>query len=320
MKKNFLFILSSVVLYHAHVFAAPNSPSVQTPVIPAIQTEEKFQVPLLINNTTQENIQKIENSVSQEVREQALTSKSLATGSPQTLSSSEMKQQDDKPFLDKKRFLKENKNEPSLWQGASLVVGFISLIGILAFILTRFHKKGGFKKVKNDKAMNIISTLSISPKRQVMLLQIRDKEIVISNTETGINFISDMGNTVVNRELAIEKKPFQISNFIKSIPASEQKNPNNETEDKNSFHEKKSDILMKALKRIENNQTVPEKNNNKEENVPETNEANGKFPKYFSSIFENESKKEIKKKEEPDSVENVTNLIREKLRSMKPLN
>ena len=312
--KNILFLIFFLISYSTYSFAEDNSP-----IIPAIQTynkpDDKFQVPLLINNGTQDSTQKIETVVSQEAKEQSLISKKSMT--PIAAENDA----DFKLFLDKKNFLKDNKKEPSLWQGASLVVGFISLLGILAFMMTKIHRKGLFKKPKNESAMNIISTLSINPKRQVMLLQIRDKEIVISNTETGISFIADIGNSGIAKDTPIEKKPFQISNFIKSLPnyeAAKEKQPP-EVENKSFINDKKSDILMKALKRIEK-EPETEKAPKNDENKPNNNDGSGKFPKYFSNIFENEAKKEVKKKEEPDSVENVTNLIREKLRSMKPLN
>jgi flagellar biogenesis protein FliO len=223
-------------------------------------------------------------------------------------------------FANTKKFLKENKEDQSLWKGASIVVGFIALIGLLALFMAKMSRKGVFKKTKKDNALNIISTLSINPKRQVMILQVRDKEIVISNTESGINFITDIGNHTSYKETVIEKKPFQIENYIKSIPSGISKIEEEVISTKKANHttDKKSDLLLKALKRMEK-EPAPEKPSSTEEKQ-ELTDMNGKFPKYFSNIFENESKKEIKKKDDQDSVENVTNLIREKLRSMKPLN
>jgi flagellar biogenesis protein FliO len=228
-----------------------------------------------------------------------------------------------KAFQEKKNYLQENKSTPSLWQGASLVFAFISLIGIISYFITRFHKNGVFNKNKQTAIMNILSTLSISPKRQIMLLQVRDKEIVICNTESGIHFISDLGSQTLIKESVIEKKPFQIANYIKPatpIANEEAQIHKNKEAEVHSINEKKSDILLKALKRLEKESPKETHENKPEEVRNELSEANAKFPKYFSNIFETEAKKEIKKKEDSDSVENVTSLIREKLRSMKPLN
>ncbi len=224
-----------------------------------------------------------------------------------------------KAFLEKKDFLKDNKRkETSLWQSASLVVAFISMLGALAFIMQKINKKSFFKKQKIENVMNIISTISISPKRQIMLLQIRDKEIVISNTESGINFISDIQNRALQKESIEEKRPLKLSNFMNNFEKKIEVNENKLTENKLIENNKKSDILMKAIKKIEKEKK--EEVNKKEEKLLENNSNSAIFPKYISNIFENESKKEVKKKDDNDSVESVTNLIREKLRSMKPLN
>ena len=323
------------------------------------KTDENFQLPLKINNNTEVSIDKIEASLSQEVKNQKNQTKSEKNETSSEITSKIQEssinpsiennrnnispstiilnnklidnlkpksnlnndiniknaEQENKFFLDKKNFLKDFKNEPSLWQGASIVVAFISVIGILALFLRRIGKKGLFKKSKTENCMQIISSLSISPKRQIMLVQIKDMEFAISNTESGISFLSEINSSHQQREIHTEKKPYQISSYS-TTPEDKiiDKNPL-EKANKTLIDNKKSDILMKALKRMEK---VPEpvKVENKK---ADTLEASPSFPKYYSTIFENESKKEIVKKEDQESVENVTNLIREKLRSMKPL-
>jgi hypothetical protein len=175
--------------------------------------------------------------------------------------------------------------------------------------------------------MEVVSTLSISPKRQVIILRIRDQEIAVSNTENGITFLTEIGSSSSSsssggginekRALQISEKYFLPSQEKKIIEKIEQKKENSASE-KNS--EKKSDILLKALKSINANSLNHKKN--KQLDIDDKVELKSEpFPKYLASQFENEAKKEVRKKEEDvDSVENVTNLIREKLRSMKPLN
>ncbi|MES2616044.1 MAG: flagellar biosynthetic protein FliO, partial [Bdellovibrionota bacterium] len=246
MKKIKYIVALFFVCYNTYSLAESEY-SVVMPLQQYTTDENKIQIPLTINNNPQENNQKIETTLSQEIKEQALVSKKEVTPTDREINA------DFKAFVDKKNYLKENKDEPSLWQGASLVVGFISFIGIIAFILAKIGKRGFFKTVKEDKEINIISTLSISPKRQIMLVQVRDKEIVITNTESGICFLAEAGSRVEAKETAMEKKQFQIENFIKSLPTQEaiKAKQEPEVENKSIINEKKSDILMKALKRME---------------------------------------------------------------------
>ncbi len=217
----------------------------------------------------------------------------------------------------------EAQGRPSeLWKVFLISTIFVSIIGFLGYLLTKFRKRGMFSISKSEKMMDIISTLSISPKRQVMILRIRDQEIVVSNTETGINFLTEISGGYSNKNLQ-EKKQLQISD--KFLMPKNEKSILDKVEHQNSSSEKnvekKSDILLKALKSINSNNLNQKKNNNSEQNLSSTQNKSEGFPKYLANQFENESKKEIKKKEDDgDSVENVTNLIREKLRSMKPLN
>ncbi len=121
------------------------------------------------------------------------------------------------------------------------------------------------------------------------------------------------------KENMSERKPLQIP----SIPSKKEESQSDKSAfdvpPSNIINEKKSEILMKAIRKMEKT-TFPEKEVNPKSDTNESTETNSKFPKYFSNAFETEARKDIKKKEETDNVENVTNLIREKLRSMKPLN
>jgi flagellar biogenesis protein FliO len=158
-----------------------------------------------------------------------------------------------------------------------------------------------------------------------MVLKIKDKEIVIANTEHGISLLTQLescGKPEVFDANSAQKKSMQIfeptqSKESKEIPI---KNLSEIDPKQNlSFKEKKSDILIQALKKMEKNSSI-ELNEEARNNEQSTPESSARFPKYFSNAFELESNKDIKKKDETDSIENVTSLIREKLRSMKPLN
>lgn len=331
IKRNYFYIIL-MLIFNTYSYSEENS-SILNPIQRNESAQNYVQIPFAVNNTLSVPSQDADSELSQGLKDKLKTTEDKPKSSEdKPLSEPSKSDEEFKDFLNKKTFLKDNKKDPSLWQGATLVVGFLSLLGVLAFVFTKFRSKGLFKNAKPENAMNIISTLSITPKRQVMLLQIRDKEIVISNTESGINYLADLGFSHHSASVSMEKKPAQIANFINSIPISEtsisKTRLDNEEEKSISnvlkkpiLNEKKSDILMKALKRMETDKGLNSPNISKsEENKINDNESNGKFPKYFSNLFEAESKKEIRKKEDQDSVENVTNLIREKLKSMKALN
>ena len=176
--------------------------------------ENAIQVPYATKNSALENSAReiSEQKFPDEVKDQTMISKKI---NKELFPASD---QEVKSFLEKKNYLKENKKETSLWQGATLVVAFLSFLGSLAYILTRLTKRRIFKNSKVEQAMNIISTLTISPKREIMLIQIRDKEIVLSNTESGIQYLSEISNTIEEKEIIREKKSFPIANLIKKLP------------------------------------------------------------------------------------------------------
>ncbi|WP_338636615.1 flagellar biosynthetic protein FliO [Spirobacillus cienkowskii] len=218
------------------------------------------------------------------------------------------------------------RSDSEIWKVILLSLIFIGFLFLFGFFLIRFKKQGLFSLNKSEKTMEVVSTLSISPKRQVIILRIRDQEIAVSNTENGITFLTEIGSSSSSsaggginekRALQISEKYFLPSQEKKIIEKIEQKKENSTNE---KSLEKKSDILLKALKSINANSLNQKKN--KQLDIDDKVELKSEpFPKYLASQFENEAKKEVRKKEEEvDSVENVTNLIREKLRSMKPLN
>jgi flagellar biogenesis protein FliO len=198
------------------------------------------------------------------------------------------------------------------------VVGFLTLIGMGGYILVRIKRRGILNTLP-EKSLFISSSISLSPKRQILVLQVNNREILIANTEAGIQFLSDLGSTsgiatagsIKNLNTTLEQRPSQIASALKTnIVSSAAISTIEQTKGEGEEHlHKKSDILLKALKKLNHNQ----------DDAPKADETHkSAFPKY---AFEQESKKEIKKDEDSsESVESVTNLIREKLRSMKPLN
>lgn len=144
--------------------------------------------------------------------------------------------------------------------------------------------------------MEIVSTLSLSPKRQIIILKIRDQEIVLSSTESGINFITEVSGLNSHSKPLLDKRQ---SHIIDKLPLQRQdrmisdklegKNDSN-TYSQEKISEKKSDILLKALKSINSN-SLNQKTNKDSDEAPLTQNKVDNFPKYLANQFENESKK-----------------------------
>lgn len=191
--------------------------------------------------------------------------------------------------------------EPSLWRSGALMVGFFASLGAAGFFMLRMRRRGFFKAQKAQNPLELISSLALTPKRQIILLNIRNKEIVIANTEFGVQFLTDAGSvTATERPLP----PVQIA---------EKPSP-------------KTDILMRALKKIEKSAARSEKpapalasEAPQPLELDKMDAKSGTFPKYVSQMFDSESKRSLEQGPPEDNVENVTHLIREKLRSMKSL-
>lgn len=212
-----------------------------------------------------------------------------------------------------------------LWKFFTIIVGCGAFLGFALIMINKFKRKGAFGLSRSEKIMDVVSSMSLSPKRQIIIIKIRDQEIVVSSTENGINFLTEINGLNYSSKGVIEKKPNLISDKVafsrtdRSI--TELLEDKTEQKKKDSLEEKKSDILLKALKSLNSNMTPSKKRDQDHKDNEKKSASSASFPKYLANNFEVESKKEVRKKEEDmDSVENVTNLIREKLRSMKPLN
>jgi flagellar biogenesis protein FliO len=190
----------------------------------------------------------------------------------------------------------------------SFLSSFLVLILlIISFLILKLKKREGRYLSKQEKIMTIVSSLFISPKRQVLILKIRNQEIVVSNTENGISFLTE-----INRNEFFDKKcVVQEDRLIQNEKAQIQKIEENKV--KEHVKKEKSENFLNSIKKV-NLESF-----NKKEKKYEKNEL---FSKYITDKFEKESKKNLNysEKDDNDGIESVTNLIREKLKSMKPLN
>lgn len=257
---------------------------------------------------------------------------------------------------------KQTVEEPSLWQGGVLVGCMLFGLAGLGFVLVRLKNKGALPLQSREKHMQISSTLALSPKRQVLLVRIRDQEFALASTEHGIQFLSEVGaqnsnqNTTQNsgqnnsNQIPSGSKMSQVQDQIpprlmrRTEPQVEQKT---EAQSAPEPKEKvKSDMLKNALSRFKDSEIKREKNEAPEKS-PSSLAANKRnsdatatqstlkstranFPKYLANTFAQESERVTAPKgnlnlnqnqhHNPDEdVESVTNMIRAKLKEMKPL-
>jgi flagellar biogenesis protein FliO len=234
----------------------------------------------------------------------------------------------------------------SLWNSISIICLFTAGLGISAYFIARLKGKKGFGIEKIEKQMQVLSAMPISPKRQILLVKIKDREIALASTESGIQFLLDVSSKAhvtenfQRREIA-EERP-------KSIPAFSQGETQRVAE-RAPDPKPKSDIIRDALKKIRTTgetkqetetvtaapkikqkpQQAPEEQfdegnpseheGERQKNAraaPAMQQSRGAFPKYLANAFESEQKRDLTRPQPEDSVESVTNMIREKLKSM----
>lgn len=161
-------------------------------------------------------------------------------------------------------------------------ITFCLLVSLCGYLLFKFKKSGKFLISNDTQKMKISQTLSLGPKRHLILLTLGDKEIVLGNHENGMSFLFD-------------NSPAPQPQIITT---------------------RKSDIetAQEPLLSIADNA----KNTPIGTMVPE---QKSKFPKYLAQSFEKEKSKVDEKHDQMnDNVENITNMIRQKLRDMKKPN
>ncbi len=249
---------------------------------------------------------------------------------------------------------KQSAEEPSLWQGGILVGCMLFGLAGLGFVLVRLKNKGALPLQSREKHMQISSTLSLSPKRQVLLVRIRDQEFALASTEHGIQFLSEVGAQNSNQN-TVQNNSYQVPSGSKMAQVQEQIPPRlmrraepqveQKTEAQSSPEPKekvKSDMLKNALSRFKDSEVKREKNEapekspsslaankrNSEANVTQSTlkSTRANFPKYLANTFAQESERVTAPKSNQNTnqnpeedVESVTNMIRAKLKEMKPL-
>ncbi len=221
----------------------------------------------------------------------------------------------------------------------SLAVVVLSLAGLAVFglSLVRYRNRQIQNPAKSEKPMQIINTLPLSPKRQLIMVRIRDQEIVLASTEQGISMLTEVGNSPQRAQaypmLSETRRPRERSNEIVQDARDSMTRlmPAQETEERIIAESKssKSDMLLKALNGIKEKKSTrkapaEETVSSEPKDLESARGSKAAFPKYLANAFQQEAKRELGKQRdastttEDDSVENVSRMIREKLKTMQP--
>lgn len=232
---------------------------------------------------------------------------------------------------------------------AFLVLG-MAATGILVIKLKHGRRLSGGKL---EKQMQVISTLPLSPKRQLLLVKIKDKEIALASTESGITLLTEIESRTQNlRQLTDDtegedtKRKKVQQRVIREEPSKMIAASAEDSLDDSAMA--RSEMLMGALKNLreksmknrplqtaepieaentgesrsataqvkqEAKHTFPQTTGKAQPTMRQTRAA---FPKYLANAFEKEASRPSTQTAS-DEAGNVTNLIRERLKDLRPL-
>lgn len=237
--------------------------------------------------------------------------------------------------------------------GGFLILG-LAAVGVM---MVRLRQGKAFGLNKSEKQMQLVSTLALSPKRQIILVRIRDKEVALASTEQGITLLTEMQSQNKNSSAMLddggneEPRRRKVQQRIaqeepaKMIASSASESVGQETAIA------RSEMLMGALKNLreknlrgkgssgssENSSSAPLRSSDSESSEkkiletvsesrskgdPTLKQTRAAFPKYLANAFEQESKRTISTNSNlsgSDEAGNVTNMIRERLKDLRPL-
>lgn len=217
---------------------------------------------------------------------------------------------------------------PNLTEHALLAFGAVIGLGIFGVTLVRLKKRGALGFGKSDRAqMEIISQMTLSPKRKIILVRIRDQEIALASTEHGITMLTEVSSAKPARQSIAATN---VETRLVGAPRSESRPRESIAEAANSA--KKSESFLNALKNIktkttqQHEQTTQSQANESEapkasgKSSPTMSQTRGAFPKYLANAFQQEGNRKVSGKStdsgDEENLENVTNMIREKLKNI----
>jgi flagellar biogenesis protein FliO len=248
------------------------------------------------------------------------------------------------------------------WSG--LIAGGFLILGIAAAgVLTVRLKQGRvFAGSRAEKQLQLITTMSLSPKRQIMLVRIRDKEVALASTEHGITMLTelqsehsssvpllrDSGDDEPRRrkvhQKAISDEPVKLVSsqatysedagqetaiarsemLMGALKNLREKNLRNRDASTNQSTETSSGKSQSPEKSVQDRKVAEPADPQRSKSESTMKQTRAAFPKYLANAFEQESKRALtqnsnQNQSSQDDAGNVTNMIRERLKELRPL-
>lgn len=162
------------------------------------------------------------------------------------------------------------KLDQELWKSTAAIFGVLLLIALGAIHLLRRRATGDAPGAPSAKPLQLISTLPVGPKRQILLIRVRDQEVAVASTESGITVLSphfsletsvspDARNTTGGRGVVQEIQPVSLTGSAREtssrIPLLARKSAAPLAQEGRVLGETRSEILRKAVETIEQRRT-----------------------------------------------------------------
>lgn len=253
-------------------------------------------------------------------------------------------------------------NSSSPW--STLLAGGFLILGIAAagVMIVRLKQGRGLALGKTEKQLQLITSMHLAPKRQIILVRIRDKEVALASTEHGITLLTELqaqsknnlsliddGGNEEPRRRKVQQRQFKDEPG--QLVASSSQTDESVGQETAAA---RSEMLLGALKNLreknlknkfskveESEQNVSSRNQESntqerkidgasEKSKPESTlkQTRAAFPKYLANAFEQESRRALPTQQSQQSQQNqqsqddagsVTNMIRERLKELRPL-
>lgn len=248
---------------------------------------------------------------------------------------------------------------------STLMAGGFLILGIAAagVMIVRLKQGRGLALGKTEKQLQLITSMHLAPKRQIILVRIRDKEVALASTEHGITLLTELqaqsknnlsliddGGNEEPRRRKVQQRQFKDEpGQLVASSAQSDESVGQETA------AARSEMLLGALKNLreknlknkfskseETEQNITSRNQESnvqerktdalalEKSKPESTmkQTRAAFPKYLANAFEQESRRALPTQQSQQSQQNqqsqddagsVTNMIRERLKELRPL-
>jgi flagellar biogenesis protein FliO len=342
----FFFIFNTLILYKISIFAAELTEipkpdemrALSTPQGITLDTEENISKNDLARLSPEENLPKIspeENLPTPKMQVSKVDLEKPEANKLETLSTTEKttaeKTTAEKPITDNSALDKSSDND--LIKNSAIAL--FMLIGFAGAGIFLVKLKKGSLKIGQKSPIELVSSLTLSPKRQIILVRIKGKEFALASTEMGIQVIGEINEALSS----FDKSNVTNTGFTvhpKQIPLHKNTNdkiiqPREEAEEtQKEISIQKNNLIRNAFAGIKKSSNKAQDDSQEGElknSQLKDNQLNYKgtktstlssprqtssFPKYLAKSFESQNTEQNRE----DSVEDVTNIIRRKLKEI----